>query len=598
MTISCKKAIDKWLSQIESQDIVIVVGAGFTKNALIHNTNMPASSKIPLWDDVINEVQKNIGVDSTDSLLLFDIYENYFGKPSYEKLLRGSIPDDSLSPSRAHECLSEMPCVKAIITTNNVDTLLDKTFPRAFIIKRDEDLTQIRDNRVNILYLHGHRNDPKTWIFSRTDYDELNSNYPLKTSFCRTLLAMYPSLFIGFGYSDQDIHSIMRYVKKNAKGYHPAMLSLAVNAVNEALIEYWGSLGLSIVNIHDETSGQEIAEELVEAMCYINECRIECLALNGKISPGFRHEPSFMESLSKQNFSCRQEKEQINLCAYHASRASAKIYRRLESSDIIDMSARTAFIVPNSETDKLLRKMHSGFIPAGSWGLMPSHRNWLSDSLRKFKVRDGEISIMLAGIAGLPHFIDTTDLILRATHNGDTNTIISLTAIDCCCGPLNSIKNFLEKGQFEENEENTVLFKNVLNAYESRRLKINLINTDILSSGDLGNLFFDVILSHHLASEYFINRDSRINRYAEVLSALLDKDGILVSAQNVEPSESEIMEFQKIMLNSGLVPLDTRSVFDIYDYSNKHVIYRDLGEYDLGIFVEKETLLTIHRRRA
>ena len=91
MNKDSKQIIDNWLSRIDSQEIVVVIGAGFTRNALLESLNTSAASRIPLWNDLILSIQEKMNLFSFDSLLSFDIYREFYGRHNYEKLLLDSI---------------------------------------------------------------------------------------------------------------------------------------------------------------------------------------------------------------------------------------------------------------------------------------------------------------------------------------------------------------------------------------------------------------------------------------------------------------------------------------------------------------------------
>lgn len=583
-----KEIIDRWLSRINSQEIILVIGAGFTKNALIDGLDTSASSIIPLWSDLILSVQKKMNLFSFDSLLSFDIYRDFYGMRDYQKLLLDAMPNDNLKPGKAHEFLSRMPKIKAIITTNNIDTLLDMTFNKAKKIIKDTDIVEGGENGLNIIYLHGHRNYPESWVFSRTDYDDITTKYPLKSSLCRHLLATYPSLFLGFGYSDQDLHSIMRYVNRTVNDYKPAMLSLAISGQNTFLSEYWGRLGLSIAVIHSDDDKVAVAQCLVEALKYIAESRINKLIEDGKLLPGYRNEKSFMDTLKEHKFACKRRDNNLIVCDYHESRRNAEIYRLPQNSGIISISAYTAWIKPNSAAELLIKKMHNGYVPAGSWGLMPTHREWLMKGLCGYKQKSDTIRILIAGIAGLPHFVDTMSIIIE--HMSKRKKI-DITVADICVGPLMFIDRFInQKGSVPVQHE-CALYSRLIEEIRKREVKISLINCDLLKPKGLSEESFDIILSHHLITTCKNDNYTIVEKYIDALYALLKREGILISAQNFSADELTILTFQKMVENKGLRTLDAMNVFDVYDYNVNEITRRGNGMY-----VSKETLLAIHRK--
>lgn len=581
------RLIDKWITQIGDRSIVIVVGSGFSLNA--ESSKRLKSRKIPLWDDIISEIQKETGDISGDNLLSFDIYNEYFGRAKYEQIILDAMPDDSLIPGEAHNCLARMPHIRAIITTNNIDTLLDKTFPHANRIVKDIDIPKLKEDKMDLIYLHGHRTKPESWVFSRTDYDEFEERFPLKSSLCRVLLSTYPSLFLGFGYSDQDLHSIMRYVINTVKEYRPPMLALSTSKKNDILKEYWKKLGLSVSVIHDSwLSSSDKTKAVVDVLEYINKHRISNLIKAGKLSPGFRNIDSYMDELVKESFDCKARDGNLVLCDYHESRKRAVIYRNLSEADIVPYSAYTSYLKPGGKVLSLIDQMNNGFIPSGSWGLMPSHRKWLFNAINGVKAEEDRIRILIVGIAGLPHFVDTVSLIMDSL---DGTSLLEITVIDICQGPLKMINDFLKNEYIESDREDSWYYQEVHSYYKDKKISVRCVNSDVFEDDMIESNFYDIVLSHHFLSFYNEESDSRIKAYCAFITKSIKKNGLLVSAQNIIPSENHILALQNLFSDEGLEPVNMESSFDVYDF-NKGTLTNSSD----GKFVDNETILLVHRK--
>lgn len=592
MNKECRQTIDAWIDKADGQEIVLVIGAGFSRNAIMSSLHSSAGCEIPIWDDVIKAVQTSLcqgkALDPPDKLFLFDIYRNYFGSNQYEDLLAQTMPDNELEPGEVHKFLSGIPKIRAIITTNNIDTLLDKTFPNARKIINDTDITRRSQGEKEIIYLHGHRLFPKTWVYSRSDYERLIENYPLKTGYCKRLLSSYPTLFIGFGYYDEDIHSIMRFVIDATAEYAPAMLSLAVEDTNNALSSYWEKLGLSIANVHED--GGKISEELIDGLKYLNNQRIKELQNKGILSFGYRAGNSYMDMLIEKKLECKKDnKGKILLCDYHLDRSKAAIIRiPSRSANIISLSDKTAFIPENSAVVQVLKRLEAGEIIAGSWGLMPSHREWLKKSIKQYAGKLSHFSLLIAGIAGLPHFVDTMSLVIDTLKG----TTIDVTLVDICEGPLDSIHSFIKKKTGFYTDK---LYSKVHGFFKKSSNKIEYIHSDICIPIKGKDEKYDLAISHHLLTDMGFN-EIKMQKYAERIHAMLKPDGILVAAQNIGVDEARIISFQRIMAAKGFFPVNAESVIDIYDFHQvENTEMKDFNAIQ-GIYVDKETLLTLHRK--
>lgn len=590
-----RSIIDQWIAKSLDKPIVLVIGAGFSKNALIRDTNDSASNQVPLWRDVIEILSDRLGfsrMDHFDDLFIVDLFRDFFGNEVYERVFCESLPDSDIVPGPVHSELARIPLISGVITTNNLDTLLDRTFPRAHRIVKEVDIAGSLDSALDIIYVHGHRSRPETWILSRSDYKDIEANFPVKISIVRNLLARYPSLFIGFGHTDPNLHSIARYLNAAVGSYRPAMLSLSINRPNSALQSHWSKLGLSIAAVSDSVASVE--ESLLDAIRYISKQRTDTLAKMKKIIPGHRVGESIMESLASIPLDCRCRDGKDYLCDYHSSRAGAVLYRLADQSTIVPTSPFTAIIPEDSDIFHLIRKMAEGFVPTGSWGLMPSHRRWLQQHFAQLAgSREKTLTVLIAGVAGLYHFIDTVSLLLEALE-GSTDRGIQVTVIDKCCGPINEIRRYVAQSlDVVEAVEHNVHepHRRIVSSMERGDLVIHADVADVLSSSASVAYSADVILAHHLVSMWGFEDLFKTKKYAKFVGDVLSPGGALVSAMNVPLDQHAILKCHDVFQGGGLVPLDTELTFDIYDVDLKNV------DLEKGIFsVRNETLLTVHKK--
>lgn len=582
MNEECRKAIELWVKKCGNKDLVLVIGAGFSKNAQCVD-----SSRIPLWSDIIRHIKDEIKMPECDPLLAFDIYKKVYGLNCYESYILEMLNDDQLRPGEAHRILGKIPNIKAIITTNNIDTLLDKTFPDAKRIIDESDVS--KDSNLKIYYLHGHRSKPESWIFSFTDYDDIKRKYPLKTSDCKKLLEQYPSLFIGFGHSDPDLHRIMRSVHETMKGHKPAMLSLSVdNDEIDSLAQYWREeVGLTIVKVTDPTN-DDIRSQVVESLKFIARNRIDSLKRGHKLSPGYHIENSFMDNIRSNKLDCKEKKGKVFLCEYHQSRSETIIMHIENSDEIVLYSPYTTKIKPSEMVNDIFKKMKSGVNPTGSWGLMPSHREWLLNGVSSyFNLKQiKEVKILIAGVGGLPHFVDTMSLLFSLSNR----PMFRITVLDICCGPLHEINQYIKNNCYKHHEQDENIYQEVHKLIMDGNAIIECNRADLLN--DEIKEKYDIILAHHLISCWFYDKDKteKIEKYAKTVNEILKNGGIHISAMNTLPNDEKcILEFQEIMIRHSLSVIDTKIVFDLYDIDNERT-------FDDNTLVDNETLLTIHRK--
>ncbi len=251
-----RASVLNWLKRHTSERRVIIVGAGFTLNA-----QKPTGVKVPLWHEQTQKLKAELNVaegTSFSDLELPDIYDEHRprgGKKDLPSVLKELLPDDKLTPGKAHDALwNSNP--HAVITTNYLDTTLEKSFPLRFRrVVHDSELSGRwgEDELAPLIYFHGHRSDPNTWTVGRKHYESLEQDKPILAAKVRQLIAEFPVLILGYSLTDPDFHAIYRSTAEAMNSQHPGALALmrptkGVRLDERKLSEkYWRRIGLSLV---------------------------------------------------------------------------------------------------------------------------------------------------------------------------------------------------------------------------------------------------------------------------------------------------------------------------------------------------------------
>jgi hypothetical protein len=252
-----EEVVLRWLSENWKRDRVVVVGSGFSKNAA-----RPKGTAVPLWSDLSMAIARDLGVPegTFDALHLPDLHAAQHGgsRKRLRDLMGRELNDALLRPGQAHDALW-VSNPAAVITTNFLDTLLEKSRPRrAQNVVTDMDLgLPLASEHRHLLYFHGHRLQPTTWVASRQEYEALPAKRPLVHAKVRQLLAEYPALIVGYSLSDPDFHLIYGDTWRAMGKSRPKGLALLPTsplapsrkrATAEKLTQkYWETLGLSFV---------------------------------------------------------------------------------------------------------------------------------------------------------------------------------------------------------------------------------------------------------------------------------------------------------------------------------------------------------------
>ena len=249
------KLIVEWLIAAEGRKPVVLVGAGFTRNAIHkHRGDYVRQTEAPLWSDVAKAMATHLQVDASqyDAPTMAEMYVASFGDAELRDLLRSMLPDDHLSPGRAHLALASYN-LEAVVTTNFLDTLLDDSKNAEHDawnrVIGDADLSaSTKTGRItpDLIYFHGHRCASDTWVMTRSQYEDIARNRPVIVARIRQLMAQHPLLVIGFGLGDSNFHNVYRQISADMRRNQPLGLAIQLAEVSEAERRHWDGLGIRL----------------------------------------------------------------------------------------------------------------------------------------------------------------------------------------------------------------------------------------------------------------------------------------------------------------------------------------------------------------
>ncbi len=240
-----------WLEANDGRKPVVVIGAGFSLNAKNRRSGMNATRvEAPLWSDITDRFETDLGLKNGhhDALTLAELHREALQPAAHCSVLLDLFKDDELVPGEAHSALFDYPA-EAIVTTNALDTLLDKNDRGWARIVEDRDLgLRKRGSAPDLIYFHGHRCSRSSWVFTRSQYEDIVKNRPLIVTRVRQLLSQNPVLIVGFGLGDPDFHQIYRQLSLDMQNHHPLGLALFPYGHGPRSFErtHWGKLGIRV----------------------------------------------------------------------------------------------------------------------------------------------------------------------------------------------------------------------------------------------------------------------------------------------------------------------------------------------------------------
>ena len=604
-----KETIDRWIKTIDNSKIVLVIGAGFSKNAI--GSDGQCASEIPDLEELARKIREELKDKKSDAASLLGSYQNnpeidartyqrkmlshFITEPDHE----GELEFQKYQPGEAHKALSKLGGIRAIITTNCLDMLLEqgRFYGDQRRIIFDKDIVNKQKKGPDIIYLHGHQSCPESWILTNDEYKEFGNKYPRKLEYTRVLLSMYPSVFIGFSFRDSNVNKMLNDITRELGNYSLGRLSFVANKKDTNNIYFknkWKELKVQTA-LFDCKAGLSADVAAIEIIKYFVDQRNKELIKSGVLLPGIRT-GSYHKDLKDANTeNCTKSGDRWDFCKYHENRKDAIIERI--SPDDHQMRTTNLFSIQfnkDSPAHNILHRLGVREHIAGSWGLMPQHSDWLKKHYFKYSNGKQEITVLITGVAGLPHFIDTASLLLEANS---TIEKLKLYVVDKCEGPLYDIEQFRDgfkpfMGKKDSKYYDAVQCKIAEGKLEISCFCMNIVEYKALTESEVSALHnqIDIVLSHKIASFSDLGKDSRMKKYSKFVSYLLKKDGILISAQTVYNGISGMIQDYNNALECDLLyAIDIEPSFDVYD--------QPIGSTDLEAEVYdaiKETLLSVH----
>lgn len=264
-----REPVVNWLVTHRARPKVIVVGSGFSRNAALAEGEVGEKDRrIPLWSDITRRLRNELGyfeenVGPQDPLLVAEQHQEALGMEKFAETLLQALKDKEIVPGAPHNALHRCN-VEAIVTTNQLDTLLDRMHGNWFRVVTNTDLPVARARAEGspagaarqVIYLHGHRSNPTSWVFSRSQYESIEQTRPAVFRRVQQLLSEYPLLVLGYSLSDPDFHALFGRVHEEQSGYMPRALCVTVGKPPmEGERAHWQRMGMHLAHL----SGVEAA---------------------------------------------------------------------------------------------------------------------------------------------------------------------------------------------------------------------------------------------------------------------------------------------------------------------------------------------------
>jgi hypothetical protein len=212
---SIRPYLDEIAERVWSERAVVMVGAGFSKNA---------SAAFPDWSqlgDILYQKAYGVKPDPVKQKYLnvsrlAEEVQTAIGYPALENLLRAAIPDLDTEPSDLHVKLLDLPW--ADIFTTNYDTLLERASAKVET-RRYEIVINKNDipyaTKPRIVKLHGSFPSERPFIITEEDYRRYPSDFAPFVNIVQQALLENTLCLIGFSGDDPNFLHWIGWIRDN-----------------------------------------------------------------------------------------------------------------------------------------------------------------------------------------------------------------------------------------------------------------------------------------------------------------------------------------------------------------------------------------------
>lgn len=190
-----------------NEQLSLFVGAGIS-----------IESKLPNWNDLINELKKELNTKENDFLKVAQLYFLQFGKNIYYKKLLEKFELSTKKPNELIDNIVRMRC-KNIVTTN-WDDLLEKSISNYGmfydVVKNSDDFSNLGINTNLLIKMHGDLLD-RNIVFKEDDYLSYSDNFSLIELFVKSIFIRSVVLFVGYSVSDFNVKQLITWVQNRTK---------------------------------------------------------------------------------------------------------------------------------------------------------------------------------------------------------------------------------------------------------------------------------------------------------------------------------------------------------------------------------------------
>lgn len=203
------------IDSIRKEQVTLFLGSGFSRKA-----------GAPMANAIVTSLKESMPVDIKDDFrdethldLISEEYEQIYGRESLINKLEEIfkfMPTDTSD----HTCLTKIPHIRHIITTN-YDTLIEDAFgpDNCYVVRTTDDCVNLPKDKTIIYKIHGDFTKKDNIILTKQDYTNFfsSNNEPLLWKYIQSHILTNDMLFIGYSLEDSNIFTLIQEIRKQVK---------------------------------------------------------------------------------------------------------------------------------------------------------------------------------------------------------------------------------------------------------------------------------------------------------------------------------------------------------------------------------------------
>lgn len=237
--MSYEAHLEKIKEAQEHNKLVFFIGSGMSKNV-----------GLPDWDELIDELKKDLNTDEKDFLKIAQLYFLEFGEHEYIKKVKSFFPSEKIVTQNTHTLLVKI-FPQHIITTNwdiVIEKAIDNEMALYDIVRNDGELINTTSNR-KLIKMHGDI-EIGNIVFKEDDYLEYSQKFPLIENHVKSILSTNTVIFLGYSYNDINLKYITKWIQNSSKVRPPAYM--VVSKEDKIQEKYFNNHGISVLNISNK----------------------------------------------------------------------------------------------------------------------------------------------------------------------------------------------------------------------------------------------------------------------------------------------------------------------------------------------------------